>query len=481
MIRAFSLFFIVVVFLLTAGEAISQTKRDQRRARDLIEAAEVSIQQKNYQAAVDNFAAALQADPQNADAHYRKGAVHAYLKQDDQALAEFNLALQKGFKRPLDVYLFRWRIHLQKKNFDAAQSDIQKGLQIDPNNRELGLATADLAYERGDYRAALDVYQKFLPTANNRGDIYFKVASIHGKLGDHALMVTAAQNAIGSGTQNIFESYVSMATGLRRLKRFDEAIEAYQRAITAKPGSYNLYREIAEVYRSQGKFSDAVAVTRRAISELNRKIAEMQRDTTSQQQTLTELKKVLGELYADASWFYSLDGRAADAVSAALAAIQMSPELAVAYTNLCRAYNDQGKYLMAITQCNNALKYKPDDGETNFYLGRAYAANGKQADAARAFSRAVVGLEKFVSDNPEFPEGYYLLGNAYYENNQIDKAIAAYTRCLELGPRFVRARFNLGIAQTVKKNKAAALEQYNSLLSLDAGLAAKLKVEIDKL
>jgi hypothetical protein len=34
---------------------------------------------------------------------------------------------------------------------------------------------------------------------------------------------------------------------------------------------------------------------------------------------------------------------------------------------------------------------------------------------------------------------------------------------------------------TLGKNKSAALEQYNSLLSLDEGLAAKLKAEIDKL
>jgi hypothetical protein len=33
----------------------------------------------------------------------------------------------------------------------------------------------------------------------------------------------------------------------------------------------------------------------------------------------------------------------------------------------------------------------------------------------------------------------------------------------------------------LQKNKVAAMEQYNSLRTLDEGLAGKLKVEIDKL
>ena len=94
---------------------------------------------------------------------------------------------------------------------------------------------------------------------------------------------------------------------------------------------------------------------------------------------------------------------------------------------------------------------------------------------------AVAGLEDFVKGRPDYSDGYYLLGNAYYADNQREKAIAAWKKCLEISPRFVKARYNLGYTYTLKKDKAAALEQYNSLLTLDSGLAAKLKTEIDKL
>ena len=45
----------------------------------------------------------------------------------------------------------------------------------------------------------------------------------------------------------------------------------------------------------------------------------------------------------------------------------------------------------------------------------------------------------------------------------------------------VRPRGNLGFAYARKKNRPAAMEQYNVLVTADAGLAARLKAEIDKI
>jgi tetratricopeptide (TPR) repeat protein len=135
---------------------------------------------------------------------------------------------------------------------------------------------------------------------------------------------------------------------------------------------------------------------------------------------------------------------------------------------------------MAIRECNNALKLNPDDGETYFYLARAYDLASKPNDATQYYKRAVTWLLEFTRKHPESAYGYYLLGNAYFADNQRDKAIEAYAKCLDLSPRFVRARYNVAIIQLRQKNKTAALEQYNRLLVLDPDLAGKLKIEIDK-
>jgi superkiller protein 3 len=479
-VRSISLLYVFALVLVLGGQALPQSKKDQKKVRDLLSTANKNFNQRNFQAAVDGYAEILQIDPKNAAAHFWKGAAHVNLKQSDQALTEFDAAINNGYNRPLDVYQLRWGINLEKKNYDAALDDVKKGLQLDPDNRDLRLALADISYGQGSYQEALDAYPKVLPTAANRGDVYFRIASSYEKLGDFQHAIDNAQNAVRNGTRYVGDAYMLIGDGYRRLKKWDEAGDAYQRAMAAKPGSYDLYRDVAELYRSQGKFNDAILITRRGLSEVNQKIGELSKDPSARER-VGELKKTAASLYTDASWFYSLDGRYDDAVSAAQAGIQLNPDESVAYTNLCRAYNDQAKYPMAITACNNALRLSPDDGETYYYLGRANSMLGKTAEAEKAYNKAVSGMEKYVQDHPDYSDGFYILGNAYYADNQLDKAVEAYTKCLELSPRFVRARYNLGVIQVVKKNRTAAMEQYNSLLALDPTLAAKLKTEIDKL
>jgi tetratricopeptide (TPR) repeat protein len=184
-------------------------------------------------------------------------------------------------------------------------------------------------------------------------------------------------------------------------------------------------------------------------------------------------------MYTDLSWYHSLNDQPDRAVEAARSGIQLLPSQYLAYTTLCRAYNDTKNFDQAIAACNSALKLQPGDGETYFYLGRAYNLSGKTTEATRAYGMAVKGLGEYMVKNPEYPDGWYLLGNAYFADNQRDKAIDAYQRCLALMPKFAKAHYNLGAVLVLKKNKTAAMEQYNALMQLDTKLAELLKAQID--
>ena len=127
------------------------------------------------------------------------------------------------------------------------------------------------------------------------------------------------------------------------------------------------------------------------------------------------------------------------------------------------------------------MKLQPGDGETYFYLARAYNLSGRTTEATRYYGLAVKGLIDYTNQNPSYSDGWYLLGNAYFADNQREKAVGAYLKCLELSPKFAKGRYNLGILYTRMKNKAGANDQYAKLLALDAKLAESLKSEIDKM
>jgi tetratricopeptide (TPR) repeat protein len=448
---------IFAAFSALAPSAYAQSKKDLRQARKLTNEGNRAFAQKNYRLAVDKYAQALVAAPNLAEAHFWKGYAHNYLQEYDAALAEFNLAAENNFEKPLEIYKLRWSLNLQKQNMDAALDDVRKGLELDPNNLAMNMALGEISRERKDYQTALTAYQKIAQANQATGDVYYFIAQSHQNLGNNQEQVTNAAEAINRGTKYVGEAYFLMGDAHQKERKFDEALKAYQQSLASKDDPA-VHRAMANIYRSQSRFNDAITTLRKLLRN-------------SPQD---------GGIYTELSRYYSLANRHKEAIQAAQAAIRFLPEQSDAYTNLCRAYNDSEQYNLAIGSCNKALQLSPNDGETNFYLGRAYQGTDKKAEADKYYPKAVTALEEEMTRNPEFYEGFYLLGNAYTTTANYDKAVEAYKKSLELSPRFTKAMYNLASIYNFQGKKDLALVQYNTLLDLDKELAAKLKDVIDK-
>ena len=374
------------------------------------------------------------------------------------ALPELEMAISQGYSKPLDVYRIRWRIYFAKKDWAAAESDVNNGLTLDPENLEFLIAKGDLAMVGDRYSEALLAYEKAVTRAPNNAALHLNLARLYRQMGDNEKQAASAQKAIQNGTQEAGEAYLLLAESRKNMRQYDEAIRAYDSALNIDPKNYAIYRSLADLYRVQNQFDEAIRISRRAL-------------------TVFEAD---GAIYTDLSWYYSLAEQHENAVEAAKAAILYSPKEYMAYTNLCRAYNDLNRPEMAIRECNKALERKPNDGETNFYLGYSHTLLNRSSDAAVYYKRAVTGLEQFTRENKSYADGYYLLGNAYLSDRQTQKAIDAYREALNISPRFARARYNLGVSLATVNDKEGAMEQYRFLLDIDAVRAEKLKAEIDK-
>jgi tetratricopeptide (TPR) repeat protein len=458
LVLGFMLFgFVLVPFNVNAQAPA--VKRDTGKSKKAYTDGAKLYNQKNYRDAVAKFEESIRYDATNELAHFFKGYSHYYLKEYDQALAELNTAEQLKYKPAVEVSKARAFVQYQRKDYDAAMADIRQVLAAEPKNLDYLKLSGEISLGMKNYDEALATYQKVSDASPGNGNLVYAMAQIYAAKGDLDGQAAAAEKAIQMGTQFFAEAQLLLADAYVKLGRSQQAEAALLKVTQVKPDvSKDIYRTLSDMYRSQSRFTEAIDITRKAI----------------------KLFPNDGDLYTDASWYYSLAGRHEEAVQAAQAGIRFKPTESMAYTNLCRAYNDLQKPELAISSCNSALKIKPDDGETFFYLGRAYDVLNKPAEATQYYKKAVVGLEASTSQNPTYSDGFYLLGNAYFADGQLDKAIAAYSKCLEMNPRFARARFNIGMVQLQKNNKNGATEQYNILMSLDKTLATKLKTEIDK-
>ena len=449
---------ILAVLALFAIPLIAQPKKVRDQAKALQEQADKAFVQKNFRDAADKYGQAIVLIPNNPYAHYRKGFAHFNLLERDQAISEFSQALSQGF-RPVEVYRVRAFIFYEQKNYDAALDDIQKGIALAPKDILFLKGLGEVQLARGAFQPAIEALRRAAEVAPNDADVQYNMARVHFAMGNPKAQQTTAETALAKGTRFPGETHYLLGDAFQKQGNAAGAIDAYQKAINSKPDIYLAYRNLAEVFRNEGRFDEAISISKKALITFPGD----------------------GIIYTDLSWYYSLAGRPEDAVQAAKAGIQLLPNQYTAYTNLCRAYNELKNYDLAVSACNSALRLQPNDGETYYYLGNALVGQNKSVEATRMYIRAVMGLVDYTAKNPGSSDGWYLLGNASFADKQFDKAIDAYLKCLALSPKFLKARVNLGITYTRKKNKTAATEQYNLLLSADPVLAARLKAEIDRM
>jgi tetratricopeptide (TPR) repeat protein len=433
-------------------------KRDKGKSEKALKDGDKLYRARNYRDALTKFEESIKFDQNNSQAHFLKGYAHYFLKEYDASLTELNLAEQLKYQPALPIYKARAFVNYELKKYDEALADSKKVIAAEPNNIDYQKLVAEISLGMKNYDDAIASYQKISDASPNDGNLIYAIAQIYSAKGDTENQAVYAERAIQKGTQFLADAELLLGDAYIKLGKLPQAEPALLKVIELKPENRDVYRTLSDMYRQQSRYTEAIDITRRAI----------------------RLWPNDGDLFTDASWYYSLAGRHEEAVQAAQAGIRFKPAEAMAYTNLCRAYNDLNKPELAISACNNALKIRPDDGETYFYLGRANDLLDKPAEATKFYKRAVTGMEAFTQQNPTYSDGFYLLGNAYFADGQLEKAIAAYSKCLEMSPRFARARYNIGMVQLQQRNKSGATEQYNILIGIDRALATKLKTEIDK-
>ncbi|NJO50290.1 MAG: tetratricopeptide repeat protein [Leptolyngbyaceae cyanobacterium RM2_2_4] len=196
-------------------------------------------------------------------------------------------------------------------------------------------------------------------------------------------------------------------------------------------------------------------------------------------------------------------GRLNEAIAAYRRAIQIDPNLAVAYNNLgialyrqgrlqeaadayyeairldanlANAYNNLAEVLVELGQPQEAERIRsqasaiPSDANSRNVIdyinqGRVLANQGKHEEAIAAYNIA-------LDFNPTLGVIYNNLGNSLQSLDRFEEAIEAYRRAIELTPTLVAAYNNLGFVLNELNRSDEAQEVYDQVNALDPRLIA---------
>jgi|GluameStandDraft_1065615.scaffolds.fasta_scaffold01743_15 tetratricopeptide (TPR) repeat protein len=117
------------------------------------------------------------------------------------------------------------------------------------------------------------------------------------------------------------------------------------------------------------------------------------------------------------------------------------------------------RYDDAMEMLQIATEDEPDNIDYNYELARIFMEMGN-------YSSAVSNLE-LVLEKTQSSLLYFMLGEAYQADEQIDKAIGAYLKAITVNENFPFAYKKLGMLFMARWDKESAKEYFEDYLNLD--------------
>ncbi|MFM6321208.1 MAG: tetratricopeptide repeat protein [Microcystis panniformis] len=140
--------------------------------------------------------------------------------------------------------------------------------------------------------------------------------------------------------------------------------------------------------------------------------------------------------------------------------IQLDPNSAVAFSNLCAALFRQNKLDEALIFCQKALALDPKLPETYNNLGLVLYNQKKLTEAEEMYRRAIALDDKNVY-------AYNGLGAVLANQKKLTEAEEMYRRAIALDDKYVGTYYNLGNVLRDQKKLTEAEEMYRRALALD--------------
>lgn len=397
--------------------------------------------------ALQRFKDAIAADPKLIPAYVAESNTFAVLGQSDEAVAalqaaqaqaaddpELMIELGEAYMalgRPADAEA-RFRAALDKKPDDHnARVDLGAALEAENKLDEARAQYDQVAAADAKYPGILERQARLAVRQNRKADA--------AKRFDEALKQGVPTQSLRLGAAALF---LDPAIGRR-----DDARKLAEAVVNEDERSAPAHMLLARAQMDGGHPEEALPEARRAatladLPEAHLVLAKVLEATNKLDQAINEYNlarrpPVEGEAQLGRARILVRMGATKDALSE-LGALARDPKLraqALLLTGDC--YADLQQADRARHAYEEAVRAAPDSGDAAFKLGRAYHDAGRRHDTIVQLERALrLGGDKA----PYADEAFLVLGDAYREGHENDRAVKAYKRYLELAPPDAPAR-----------------------------------------
>jgi tetratricopeptide (TPR) repeat protein len=276
-----------------------------------------------------------------------------------------NKALQTGLVAILLLVVtgYGYGVHERNKVWKTDEALWRDVTEKSPNNGRGWMNYGLTLMGKGDYKNADYCYQQALAKTPRYYILHINMGILKEATGNSVEAEQYFKNALAYGPGYV-EPYYYYSRHLLHAKRIDEAVIYCEKGLQIFKGHmYSLYllMDIYNYAQNWPKLKEASLRT----------LAIYPNDTKAQGYLAfadnptsavppVAAGKATAADYVNQSMAYYHAGRYQECIGACRKALELQPNYAEAYNNICTAYNQLQKYDSAIIACNKAVELKPD-------------------------------------------------------------------------------------------------------------------------
>ncbi|MBI5644289.1 MAG: tetratricopeptide repeat protein [Deltaproteobacteria bacterium] len=348
--------------------------------------------QKDYDEALSHFLKIITLAPKLKEPYLNAAAI-LHMKGD---LSKAEKMSKKAIESdPLDAagHLVLGNIYISQKKYDEADMEFQRAGDIFP---DLNIPGFSMSKYLKDEPTVIPVNLS-LSLIFNRAGLYIQSM----KAIDSVLLATKKENPFMT---------VSRARAEAMLGNTREAEDSYSAVIHQNSELITPFFELAGVYESRENINKAISYYMQALEKTPKAY---------------KLCMKLGDLYARSD-------RADKAINEYKKAISSTPEAVDAYSKIASLLLKQGDFDGALIYALKGADINPEDQEMKDTLGWVYYNMGRYSEALWIYA----GIVKSGTNNPTV---YYRMGLVYKKLQNIDEAVNAFEKALNINDEFSEA------------------------------------------
>src|SRR5262249_24097117 len=221
-------------------------------------------------------------------------------------------------------------------------------------------------------------------------------------------------------------SHVRVGSQAHAARRYDEAIDAYRKAIELKPDYADAHYSPGSALRGKGQLDDAIAAYRKA--------AELKPDYAAAHVSLVTVLLAQGKTDAAAA-----EHREAVRHISKQAQAQFHSQEAQSRFDLGMLFYRERMYAQAEEDFQEAIRLKPENPANHFHIGPVLRFQNKLAEAIPVYRQAIQLMPHELSYR-------YALGATFQQQGKHPEAVAEFQQAVRIKPDDAVAHNNLGIA-----------------------------------